>query len=414
MVVARLVGRLGPQHLLGLARRTAGNREFLITPSERLTGRQLFARVDALAAGLQLLGAGKGERVAALLPPCTEAAYALFLPWVLGTAEVWLDPDLPEEALCHALAESDARFVLTTRDCQGRDLAATVARLRPHLPGLRFVLAKSSGRQENAAYSIESLIASGTSLWRARVSPKEEGRIAYVSAAGGLPKGIVHTRGAYWRLFCREVAGQLDPALFRCLLLPFPLHSYAGWLGLMAALVAGGKVVLMDGFDASHALGLVQREQVTLIAGTPPMLGALVDTARQGRYDLASLQLAASFGPCPPELVRAVRRHLRCPVTSLYAREECGLISWTDPHGPAERAAAAGRLAPGVEVRIVDGQRRPLPGGRHGEVAVRSPQMMAGYHNAPEATAAALDREGWFYTGDTGQIDDSGALALLP
>lgn len=412
MVVGRLVGWLGPQHLLGLARRVAGNSEFLITPDERLTRRQLFARADALAAGLQLLGAHKGERIAALLPPCAEAAYALLLPWLLGTVEVLLDPALPDEALRHALAQSGARFVLTTRDWRGRDLAAAVAGLRPQLPDLRYVLAKSCGRQENAAYSLEGLIASGTSLWRARVSAKEEGRIAYLAGRGDPPRGIVHTRGAYWRLASREVATRLDPPLFRCLLLPFPLHSYAGWLGLMATLILGDKVVLMDGFQAERALELVERERVTLVVGTPAMLRALTSLATEGSRDFASLQLAASFGPCPPELARAIRERLGCPVASLYAREECGLISCTDPFDPPERAATVGRPVPGVQVRIVDAERRPLPRGKRGQVAVRSPQMMAGYHGAAEATAQALDREGWFYTGDEGWVGDDGDLRL--
>jgi len=411
MVVGRLVGRLGPQHLLGLARHMAGNHEFLVTPGERLTQRQFFARVDALAAGLQLLGAHKGDSIAALLPPCAEAAYALFLPWVLGTVEVPLDPAMPEEGLHQALAETRTKFVLTTRDWQGRDPAATVARLRRDLPALRYVLAKSSDRQENAAYSIEGLMGSGTSLWRARVSSKEEGRVAYPGGGGPL-RGIVHSRGAYWRLACREAQARLDPAAFRCLLVAFPLHTYAGWLGMMAALLAGGKVVLAESPRPVHLLELVEREGVTLIAGTPGMYQALLEEAADGRYRLASLKRAVVAGPCPPALARAIVERLGCPLVGLYAREECGLISWTAPEDPPERAATAGRPVPGVEVRIVDGRRAPLPPGRQGEVAVRSPQMMAGYLGAPEATAAVLDREGWFYTGDVGWVGDDGLLRL--
>jgi len=408
MVVGRLVGRLGPQHLLSLARHLAGNREFLVTPHERLTQRQFFARVDALAAGLQLLGAHKGDRIAALLPPCAEAAYALFLPWVLGTVEVPLDPAMPEEALRHALADNGAKFVLTTRDWQGRDLAATVARLRPGLPGLRYVLARSSGRQEAAAYSIESVMASGTSLWRARASPKEEGRIAYLPGSAGAPMGIAHTRGAYWRLACPEVQAQLDPAALSCLVVAFPLHTYAGWLGMMAALVGGGKAILTGQSDAHRVLEQAEREGVTLLAGTPGLHEALLEAA--GKRRLPTLRWAVVAGPCPPVLARAIGRRFGCRVASLYAREECGLIAFGP--NPAERAASVGRAVPGVEVRIVDAHRMPLPPGRQGEVAVRSPQMMLGYYGNPEATAAVLDREGWFYTGDAGWIGDDGDLRL--
>ncbi|HOG48412.1 MAG TPA: AMP-binding protein [Anaerolineae bacterium] len=120
MNVGRLVGRLGPQHLLTLARHVAGGSEFLITANERLTRRQLFARIDALAAGLQALGARKGDRIATLLPACPEAVYALFVPWVLGSVEVSLDPRLGEAALRRILADCAVKIVLTTRSWRSR------------------------------------------------------------------------------------------------------------------------------------------------------------------------------------------------------------------------------------------------------------------------------------------------------
>jgi fatty-acyl-CoA synthase len=415
MLVRRLTGRLGPQHLLSLLR-TIGGGEFLVSQGARLTRSQLFARVDSLAAGLQALGVRKGDRIATLLPACPEAVYALFLPWVLGTVEVPLDPALGEEALCRILAACNVKVVLTTRAWQGRDLAAAVAGLRPRLPNLRYVLAREAGgKDEGVAFSIQGMIASGTALWRARLRLDEIGCIAHTAGTTGRPKGVVHRRGDYWALAQPSVRPRLESDALRCLLLPFPPHRYPGRLGIVSALLAGGRVVLLDPFDPEQALELVGREGVTQVCGTPAMYRQLLEAPGQARYDLSSLRRAALGGErCPEDLARALHERLRCPLESLYWTTESGLIAWTGAEDPWPLAATSvGRPAPGVEVRIVDRGRRPLAQGEQGEVAVRSRQMMLGYHEDPAASFAVLDRDGWFYTGDAGLVGDDGRLRLL-
>ncbi|HOG48413.1 MAG TPA: AMP-binding protein, partial [Anaerolineae bacterium] len=137
--------------------------------------------------------------------------------------------------------------------------------------------------------------------WRARISLKEPGRIACVATPGRPLRAIEHARGAGWGLATAAARPHLDPAALRCLLLPFsPCHPAAP-LGIMAALLAGGKVILMDHFEPQQALELIEREQVTQFCGTPGMYRRLLQAPAQTRCDLSSLRRATLAGGfCPP------------------------------------------------------------------------------------------------------------------
>ncbi len=410
MFIHHFAGRLGPQYLLRMARYIGG--EYLVSGDARYTRRQLLDRVDSLAAGLQALGVRKGDRVATLLPACPEALYAFLLPWALGTVEMPLDPALNEDALCRILAAGGAKVVLTTRNWQGHDLAARVAALRPRLPDLRYVLAQDEGGA--AAFSIEGLIAGKSPLWRASVSPSEVGHIVHTAGAGGRPKGVVHRRGACWALARPFAQERLVANAGQCLLLAYPLYRYPARLEALTALLAGARLVLAGDGDPQQLLALIRREQVTRLCGPPELYRRLLQVVEQAGGDLSTLQQVTLTGePCPPGLAQALHERLHCRLEGYYWTTEGGLISCTGASEPWEHVAeTVGRPLPGVELRIVDGRRRSLPVGEQGQVAVRSRQVMVGYHEDPVATASALDRDGWLYTGDEGLLGEDGCLRL--
>jgi acyl-CoA synthetase (AMP-forming)/AMP-acid ligase II len=197
--------------------------------------------------------------------------------------------------------------------------------------------------------------------------------------------------------------------------LPFPPFQYAGLFGIFATLVTGGKVILMDRFDPQRALEYIQTEKVSQIGGSPTMYRLLLQTPGQERYDLSSVQrVTFSSEAMPCDLVQALYERLHCSLENFYGTTESQLVSWTSPQDTWERAATTvGKPVPGARVRIVDDERRPLPVGERGEIAVQTSQMMLGYCNDPELTAQVLDAEGWFYTGDIGYIGDDGYLRLV-
>jgi len=415
MSIGSLLTRLGPRRWLSLASRIRGDAEFLVAGERRLTRRQVFARVETLAAGLQALGLRPGDRVATLLPASAEAVYALFLPWALGNWEVPLNPLLREHELRHILADSGAKAILTTQRWYGHDYPALLARLLPDLPNLRAVVVQGAGGGDGRVFfPLEQVMRSGRPLHRDDIRADKIGRIAYTSGTTGLPKGVVRSWTRYWGLLRPSALPHLDPRLFRSVLSLFPLCYYHGVLVTAATLLTGGRLVLLDRFHPRQALETIEKERVTLLGAAPTMYRLLLRTPEQEKYDLSSVR-RVFFGTevCPPDLAQVLHQRFRCPLENMYATNETGNITWMPPRAPWQRAAATvGKPAAGVRLRIVDDERRPLPRGQVGEIAVQTTQMMLGYYNAPALTTRFLDEEGWFYTGDLGYLGDDGYLRL--
>jgi len=421
MVVRRLLGRVNPQRLVALSFRFRPNSEFIIFENKRLTRRRVFADINTLAAGLRALGVRKGDRVATLLPACPEAAYTIFLPEVLGTVNVPLNPLLGEYELRHILADCEAKVIITTQRWYGRDYPTLLTRLLPDLPELRYIIVRDAEwdvKEEvdgRLFLPLERVMASDNSLRRARVSADDVILLSYTSGTTGRPKGVAHTHSRYWGIATQAVSPRLDFASLRCLLIPFPPYHYAGLFSIIVALLAGGKVILMDRFDPQRMLEYIQEEGVTQIGASPTVYRLLLNTPGQERYDLSSVRrIAFSTEPISFDLARALHERLGCGLDNIYGTTESMLISWTSPDDPWELAATTvGKPVPGAKVRIVDDNRHPLPRGEVGEIAVRTSQMMSGYHRNPELTAQVLDGEGWFYTGDLGYMDEKGYLRLV-
>jgi len=418
MNIRMLLGWISPVRLVQLAFQLRPHSEFLLFQGRRLTRRQAWANICALAAGLQGLGVRKGDRVAILLPACPEAVYPIFLHALLGSVNVPLNPLLREAELRHILADCAAGVVITRSRWYGQDYPAMLARLRPDLPALRHVVvcAAGSGDLDAAAgqITLEEVMASRRLLRPAPLTPNDLNLISYTSGTNGMPKGVTHTRGRTLGLLTRAVSPDLARNPLRCLLTPFAPYHFAGIFGVVSTLLAGGKVALLDRFDPRQMLEIIQSERVTQVAAAPTMYRWILRTPGQERYDLSSVRrLTFSTEPCPAELAEALYDRFRCSLQNIYGTAESMIISWTGLDDPWEVAATTvGRPAPGVSVRIVDDARQPLPPGNEGEIAVQTSQMMLGYYHQPALTAQVLDADGWFYTGDLGYLGDDGCLRL--
>ena len=416
MIVAKLMGCISSQRLISLAFRLRPNSEFIIYKDQRLTRRQVFANIRSLAAGLQALGVGKGDRVAALLPACPEAIYALFLPWVLGNVQVPLNPLLGQHELRHVLADSGAKAVITIRNWYGQNHQALLARLLPHLPDLRTVIVLDADDGDGQTFlPLREVMSLTQSPRRVELSEGDVVTIAYTSGTTGLPKGVVHTRRLATGIADRGGSFRMTLRALRCMLLPYPPYHAAGRFAVFVTLFAGGKVILMDRLNPRQMLEYIQNEKVTQIAGSPTMYRLLLNTSGQENYDLSSVQrITFSSEMLETGLARALYERFGCHLENMYGLSETMMISWTGMDDSWEQVAATvGRPAPGVRVRVVDDERRPLPVGELGEIAVQTPRMMQGYYHAPELTAQALDEEGWFYTGDIGYLGEDGTLRLV-
>ncbi len=198
---------------------------------------------------------------------------------------------------------------------------------------------------------------------------------------------------------------------------PMPLFHTAGCVtGVLGVLSVGATVVCMPHFDPALQLELVESEHATITGGVPTMLVALLAHPDSSTRDLSTLRTVVSgAAPVPVDLPRECESRFAVPFTIVFGITECTcIVSSTAPDDPpAIRTATLGTPLPHTEVMIagpVDGQ--PVPVGAVGELCARGPLLMHGYVDDPSATAAAVDADGWYHTGDLASMDAAGCLRV--
>lgn len=238
--------------------------------------------------------------------------------------------------------------------------------------------------------------------------------IAYTSGTSGRPKGVLLSHGSlFWS--CLNGLLALDLTQDDVTLITTPVFHIAVLSGIGAYTWAkGGTVVLEPSFTPDRFLETVRRHRVTLTFAVPAMLGLVARHPGFAGADLSSLRWILSGGASAPTAISAAFHERGIPVLSSYGLTETGAgVTYRDPADGVGATGEAGRPAPYAEIRVVDAANRPLPPGCPGEVVVRSPSLMSGYHNLPHETAAAFDSGGWFHGGDRGYLDDRGRLVLV-
>jgi acyl-CoA synthetase (AMP-forming)/AMP-acid ligase II len=247
------------------------------------------------------------------------------------------------------------------------------------------------------------------------LTPDDPVAIVFTSGTTGVPKGAWFTHRNLLAVAAidarRHTAG--PP--------PFQKHLAAGLsfahIGTMARIaiqiLQRGTSLVHDTFEPGAVLAMIERERLQDLGGIPTQIVMLLDHPDRPRRDLSSLRSVLIGGaPAAPELIRRVLAELHVQVSVRYSSTEVAIATASLPDDPPERLATVGKVTPGVELRIVDEANRPLPPDTPGEVVIRSPAVMRGYWRDPEATAAAVDVEGWVHTGDVGLLDAAGYLRL--
>jgi len=405
---------------------------------QTLTYTELGEKVDALARGLRSLHVGAGDKVAIILPNSLELVYSFFAASALGAVIVPLNPLYREREFHHILADSEVSVAIAEPTYRGNDIQAILQGLLPALPDLQHVVLR--GDAPPGLISFDDLEGEDLPLPSEGVSPDDLCALVYTSGTTGMPKAVMHTHRSMlsaashsedrinspilkklWYLL--NLVLKYDARFLRwglkqgTYLSPSAMHTLLGYGGLIYALLMGHRVVIADGFHPARILELIEQEHVTAISLTPTMVAVLLNSAHLERHDLSSLLYVSMGGAlCPPDLVRSARKAFGCPIVIAFGATELGGVTlMTDMVADSEerQSTTVGRLVSGMEARIVDDQRRPLPTGEVGELALRLPGAMMGYHKAPEVTAQALDGEGWYYTGDLATLDGRGYVRIV-
>jgi long-chain acyl-CoA synthetase len=180
------------------------------------------------------------------------------------------------------------------------------------------------------------------------------------------------------------------------------------------ALCVGAQIILLPRFDLVQLLTTIDRKRPTILPGVPTLYRAINHHPEIGRYDLSSLRLCISGGaPLPLEVKQRFEELSGCTLVEGYGLTECPVIA-CNPLGSPGKRGSIGLPLPGTSIEVIslDDRTTALGPGQSGELCVRGPQVMAGYWNRPEETAAAL-ADGRLHTGDIGYMDEDGACFVV-
>jgi len=172
----------------------------------------------------------------------------------------------------------------------------------------------------------------------------------------------------------------------------------------------------MPRFDLAEFLGIVQKYKATVLPLVPPIVLGLVKHPMVAQFDLSSVRLVFSgAAPLGEDMARALSAKLGCPVVQGYGMTEASPVTHLSPTRNAPlRPGSAGRIVPNTEVKIVGVDSGvEVPQGQDGELWIRGPQIMKGYLGRPEDTAASIDPQGWYHTGDVGYVDPDGYFFIV-
>jgi fatty-acyl-CoA synthase len=200
--------------------------------------------------------------------------------------------------------------------------------------------------------------------------------------------------------------------------LPVPLfHCFGCVLGVLAAVNHGTAMVILESFDPVQVMASVEQERCTALYGVPTMFIAILEHKLFSKFNFSSLRTGIMAGsPCPIRVMEEVmeKMHAR-DITICYGLTEASpvLTQTRVDDDIRRRTQTVGRAMPGIEVILVDPEtNKPVGPGIQGEVCCRGYNVMKGYYNMPEATAQAIDEDGWLHSGDLGVMDEAGYLAI--
>ncbi|MBT5708693.1 long-chain fatty acid--CoA ligase [bacterium] len=247
--------------------------------------------------------------------------------------------------------------------------------------------------------------------------PTDIAVILYTSGTTGKPKGAVLS---HQNIFTTALtAGRLSNMNQKDVsLVTLPLfHCYAQTVQMNAGLYYGSSMVLLERFDPDLVLQAMQDHNVTLFCGVPTMYWALLNHEGSENYDLekiaSNLRLGCSGGaPIPVEVIRGVEEKYQFQILEGYGLSETSaMATFNQSHRP-RKIGSVGLPVWGVEIQVVDDDMNPMPTGERGEVVIRGHSVMQGYFNRPDLTEEVF-RDGWFHTGDVGQLDEDGYLYIV-
>ncbi len=403
----------------------------------KLSYKQLWDQVLRMASALKAMGVGKGTRVAIMLPNCPQTIIAYYATLSIGGVAVMTNPLYVEREMEHQWNDSGSEvlFVLdhlfpkvekVLPSTKIRNVVATS--LREYLPFVFKHLYPIKAKKQNLFMAVPydgrrivnfSEILAKTSPVKdpCEVTLDDLALLQYTGGTTGVSKGVMLSHRNILANVLQVAAWFPDFRWGRerlVAILPF-FHVFGMTVCMNFSLYGGCATIVVPRFDADEFLKLLHKSKPTLFPGVPTIYVALLNHPKVKDYDLSSIRFCITgSAPMPVEVLTKFEQMTGCIIVEGYGLSEASPVTHVNPISGLRKAGSIGIPVSSTDARIVsleDGVSDVGPG-QPGELVVKGPQVMMGYWNMPEETAATL-RDGWLYTGDIATVDEDGYFFIV-
>ncbi|MGO4887524.1 AMP-binding protein [Anaerobacillus sp. MEB173] len=385
-----------------------------------------------VAKGFMSLGVEVGEHMAIWATNRPEWVTSQFATGKMGAVLVTVNTNYRTAELEYLLKQSDTTTLILMEEFRGASYIEMLYEIVPELktsqpgnlkseklPYLKNVIVLGENRYPGM-YHWSDILALKDNVSDVELdqrlnslNPDDPINMQYTSGTTGFPKGVMLTHNnlvnnAINIAECMELTANDR----MCIPVPF-FHCFGCVIGTLTAVSVGAAMVPVQEFNVKQVLEAVAQEKCTVLHGVPTMFIAELNDPNFDSYDLSSLRTGVMAGSnCPIEVMKAVVEKMgMTEITICYGQTESSpVITQSRTNDPIElRVSTVGRALPNVEVKIVDpATNEEVANGVQGELCTRGYHVMKGYYKNPEATAKAIDQDGWLHTGDLAVMDENG------
>jgi long-chain acyl-CoA synthetase len=370
------------------------------------TNREIVETGCRIATVLAEKGVQIGDRVVVMMPSCMEVPQAFHAIARLGAVTIPIMPQLIPREINYIVENSGAETVITLPQ-----LAPKVAEASSNVDGFRQVLVFGETDVEGAEDIASAVESADLFDGMHDVEENDLAVIIYTSGTTGHPKGVMLSHGNLVSNI-RSAAILFESAAPSRSLMVLPMSHVYGMMLMNIAVVLGGQNVLLRQFEPEKVLQAIEEFKIERCSLVPAMQVALIYHPTREKYDLSSLQtVTAGSAPLTEEVRTAFSKLYNCRVVDGYGQSEatCAVSGYANDETPVP--GSAGRSLPGIEICIQDDDNNQLECNSTGEICVRGPNIMQGYWQNEEATAATLI-DGWMHSGDVGHLDEGGYVYI--
>ncbi|SFL57673.1 AMP-binding protein [Pelosinus propionicus] len=387
---------------------------------------------NQVAKGLMKLGVQKGEHIAIWATNVPQWVITQFGSAKMGAVLVTVNTNYKIFELEYLLKQSDTTTLILIKGTKSSDYISMLYQLCPELhnckpgelksqrlPFLKNIIVIDEEKYPGM-FTWNEVLDIGSTVTNEELASREESldpddviSMMYTSGTTGFPKGVMLTHNNLIGNAC-SLAECLDFTDNDRLCIPVPFfHCFGCVLGTMACVVSGATMIPIAIFNPIKVLETIEKESCTAVHGVPTMFIMELEEMERNQYDTSSLRTGIMAGsPCPIEVMKKVVNTMGVrEITITYGQTEASPgITMTRTDDPLElRVTTVGRALPNVEVKIIDSETgKQVPVNVQGELCSRGYNTMKGYYKMAEATAAAIDNDGWLHTGDLAVMDENG------